>query len=337
MSAPDISVVIPTLSRAPSLRRMLETLAAQETGGAFTYEVVVVDNGSTDDTRSTIERMSGTFPVPLRCVGEPRRGRPVALNTGLRHASGEIFVITDDDLEVTPDWLQGFRRCFAEEHPDGVAGRVLPRWVNGLPTWLGPEALQDVNRLGLGLLDHGDRRLSSRDKRYCRWVGGNMAIRREAVERVGGFDTRMVRGQDREYYERCAQEGLVLCYEPAALAYHLVGDDRLTPAYFRRWRARQGRYDAYLLDWRMSDLLTILPLWWYRDAGLAVGRLCRASWMRRPSWERFRQELVLRHALSVWLRRLQLWPRWWATVLTGRNWLPAPEITVWPTAHTGRA
>lgn len=336
-SSPDLSVVIPTLNRAEGLRRTLETIGQQQTDGRFTFEVIVVDNGSTDGTRQAVEAMQTSFPVPLRWVAEPRRGRPVALNTGFRHAAGEIFVITDDDLEVTPAWLQEFWRCFQEERPDGVAGRVLPRWVDGLPAWLGPEALQDLNRLGLGLLDHGERRLSSRTKRYCRWVGGNMAIRRDAVERVGGFDVRMVRGQDREYYERCVERGLVICYEPVALAYHLVGADRLTPAYFRRWRTRQGHYDAYLLPWRKSDLLTILPLWWYRDACLAAGRWCRASWARRPSWERFREELALRHVAGVWWRRAQLWPRWWATVLTGRGWLPAPETTVWPAPRAGGA
>ncbi len=329
---PDLTVVIPTLNRAASLARTLETLAAQETGGSFTYEVVVVDNGSTDATAAVLARLARTFPVPLRRVAEPRRGRPYALNAGMREAAGAIFVITDDDLLITPGWLRAFWRCFQDERPDGVAGRVLPRWTDGPPAWLANGAQMDLNRLGLGCLDHGERRVSSRAGRYCRWVGGNMAIRRAAVQHVGGFDGRMIRGQDREFYERCVERGLVICYEPAALAHHLIGADRVTPAYFRRWRARQGAYDAYLVPWRKTDVLTLLPLWWYGRTLRSLGRWLAAAVTRRPWAERFRHELSLRHAGSIWVRRLQLWPRWWATVLTGRDWLPAPDTTVWPTA-----
>ena len=354
---PDMSVIIPTLNRASSLARTLETLAAQETDGAFTpphgspalecgeerespkgdspkpralargagftYEVVVVDNGSTDDTADTIARLARAFPVPLRRVTEPRRGRPQALNTGLREAAGAMFVVTDDDLLISPGWLRAFWRCFQEERPDGVAGRVLPRWTGGSPAWLANGAQADLNRLGLGCLDHGAQRISSRSGRYCRWVGGNMAIRRQAVERVGGFDERFIRGQDREFYERCVEQGLVICYEPEALAHHLVGADRVTPAYFRRWRGRQGAYDAYLLPWRRADLLTIVPLWWYGRTLRTLGQWAASVVRRRPWAERFRHELALRHAGSVWARRLQLWPRWWLTVVTGRPHLPA--------------
>lgn len=332
---PDLSVIIPTLNRAASLARTLETLAVQDTNGAFTYEVVVVDNGSTDNTASLLARLRTTFPVALRRVQEPRRGRPYALNAGMREAAGAIFVVTDDDLLITPGWLRAFWRCFQEEQPDGVAGRVLPRWTEGAPSWLGNGAPVDLNRLGLGCLDHGTQRVNSRTGRYCRWVGGNMAIRRAAVERVGGFDGRMIRGQDREYYERCAAQGLVICYEPEALAHHLIGADRVTPAYFRRWRARQGAYDAYLLPWRTADLLTVLPRWWYGRLLRAAGRWAASVAMGRPWTERFRHELALRHAAGVWGRRLQLWPRWWATMLTGRPWLPMPETTVWPATAPG--
>lgn len=324
---PDLSVILPTLNRAVSLARTLETLAAQQTGGAFTYEVVVVDNGCTDDTPAVIARLQPTFPVSLRRVHEPHRGRPYALNAGMREAAGAIFAVTDDDLLLTPGWLRAFWHCFQEERPDGVAGRVLPRWTDGPPAWLANGAPMDLNRLGLGCLDHGERRINTQGGRYCRWVGGNMAIRREAAERVGGFDERFIRGQDREYYERCVERGLALCYEPEALAYHLVGADRVTPAYFRRWRGRQGAYDAYLMPWRKGDLLTIVPLWWYRRTFQLLGRWAAAVLLRRPWAERFRHELALRHAASIWGRRVQLWPRWWLTVVTGRPWLPPMRDT----------
>lgn len=324
-AAPAMSVVIPTLNRADSLQETLQALARQETAGRFAYEVVVVDNGSTDATRQHVTDLSRTFPAPLRYVHEPRRGRPMALNAGLRAAAGRIVVITDDDLLPAPQWLAAFWSAFQEPGTDGVAGRVLPIWPNGRPSWMTPEVLQSLSRLGLGCLDHGEERLCSRDRRNCRWVGGNMAIRREAVERIGGFDERMIRGQDREFYERCIERGLTVWYEPAALASHKLTADRLTPAYLRRWRHRQGYYDAYLMPWRVSHLLTIMPLAWYlKVLGTAahwVGLHAGGSW-----WARFHAELVLRQEASAGWHRLRLWPRWWLTVLSGRSFLP-PAMT----------
>ena len=154
-----------------------------------------------------------------------------------------------------------------------------------------------------------------------RWIGGNLAIRRDVIERVGGYDVRMIRAQDTEYYWRCIRQGVEVVYEPGALAYHKLGDGRLTPAYFRRWRRRTGYYHAYLVPWRKYHLLTLMPLRWYSQTLASLTCWLTLSLTRGPWLERFRAELRLREAWGLWLHRLQLWPLWMLAVITGRPFL----------------
>lgn len=315
---PDCSVIIATRQRAESVRETLQALACQETAGGFTYEVLVVDNGSTDQTRRMVKDLQSRFPVPLRYRYEARLGKPWALNTGIREARGQMLAFTDDDVLPHATWLHALWRCCLEEEADGVSGRVLPRWIAPTPAWLTEDT---VKRLGasLGCVDHGLHRLRSRQHpRGCWWVGGNMAVRRTVVQRIGGFDVRMDRAEDTQYYEQCLRHGLNVVYEPAALAYHPVGADRMTAAHFRRWNDVTGYYHAYLVPWKPAHLLAIMPCWWYRQMlGFGMAWL-RALASRRPWVDRFYYELRGRRHLSLWFHRLQSWPWGLREVLRGR-------------------
>jgi GT2 family glycosyltransferase len=318
--SPDFTVILATRNRAAQLARILPRLGAQATGGAFAYDVLVVDNGSTDETRRLVDGCRGIFPVPLHCVYEGQAGKSNALNTGMAEALGRIFAFTDDDTRPASNWLQALWTCFCEEPAVAVTGKVPPQWIVPPPAWLTEEAFRGIG--ALGCVDHGARRLRSTDGQDCRWVGGNLAIRREAAERVGPFDVRLERGQDTDYYRRAVAAGLAVVYEPAAIVYHEIPPERLTKDYFRHWYHRAGRYRAELLPWKRQHLVTIMPRERYRRmASSARGWLgCRPR--GGPWWQQFRYELMLREDLSTWFRRLQLWPRWWLTVLTGRSFMP---------------
>lgn len=300
----DLSVIIPTRNRAERLTAVLADLQAQRAAGAFTFEVLVVNNGSTDATSDVIRRHAEAAPGQVREVCEGQPGRPFALNAGLAQALGAIIVMTDDDLRLPPDWLAAYHCAFQDATVDGVAGRVLPRWTAPRPAWLDDEA---VRLLGLGCVDHGSaaRRSAEGD---CRWVGGNMALRRRVFDSVGNFDTRLIRGQDEELYRRCVARGLTILYEPAAVAHHEVGAERMTPQYFRSWHDRAGYYRAYGVPWRWTHALTIVPVWRYgRMAGWAA-RWLACALLRKPWWSRFYVELRLREEIGLWRHRLAQWP-----------------------------
>ena len=309
--SPDISIILATRNRAESLRDTLAALARQETGGTFTYEVLVVDNGSTDSTRRVVETLQPAFPAPLRYLYEPRPGKPFALNTGLPQARGQVFAFLDDDIVPSPTWLASLRTCFVEEAADGVAGRIIPDWVDGRPEWLTDDVMRALGTLGC--LDFGPARTVMTDDGW--WVGGNMAFRRELAARLGGYDVRRLRGQDVELFHRFIQAGVKIVYEPSAVARHRIGAYRLTPAHFRRWHERSGYYRAYSWPWKPKHLVTLMPLYAYRDL-----LRCLSRWwlMRREGeqrWLRFAYECKARALWQALVHRLQLWPQGCLTVL----------------------
>ncbi|MBV8154167.1 MAG: glycosyltransferase [Candidatus Eremiobacteraeota bacterium] len=109
---PRISVVIATKDRARYLERAIESLAAS--AGAPTFEIVVADNGSTDDTRAVVERKNETTGLPIRYVFEPQPNRGKARNRAIAIAEGEIVAFCDDDVNVPADWLGAHSRAHTD-------------------------------------------------------------------------------------------------------------------------------------------------------------------------------------------------------------------------------
>ena len=240
------SILIATFNRAAVLRQTLDSLAALRPEGS--WEVIVIDNNSPDDTRQVVEAAAATFPVPLRYVFEAEPGRSAALNRGFRAAEGELLVTTDDDVKVEPDWLDRIAAGFETHGCDYLGGRVLPVWPGALPAWL--PARNEVLCGVIAVLDYG-----ASPFRYGARVplGVNMAIRREALRRAGEFDPRVGRkagtllGQEvREWCVRAHAAGLVGYYVPDVVVHHLIPQDRLTKSYFRRWYYWRGVSRAIL-------------------------------------------------------------------------------------------
>jgi glycosyltransferase involved in cell wall biosynthesis len=135
--APAVSVIICTYNRAPSLRATLRSLADTRGRPEISWEVIVVDNNSSDDTRTAVEEFAGTSGLSVRYLFEGRQGKSFALNTGIVAARGEVLAFTDDDVEVASGWVTGIWEGFqkhdcagiGEDHPRladaeaGLAGR----------------------------------------------------------------------------------------------------------------------------------------------------------------------------------------------------------------------
>jgi glucosyl-dolichyl phosphate glucuronosyltransferase len=240
------SILIATFNRAAVLQKTLESLACLQPHGS--WEVIVIDNNSPDDTRQVVEAATRTFPVPLRYVYEREAGRSAALNSGFRVARGAILVTTDDDVRVEPDWLDRIAAGLDAHGCDYIGGRVLPVWPGDVPHWL--PARKAVLCGVLAVLDYGPEPI-----RYGVRVplGVNMAIRRDALRRAGYFDNRIGRkagtllGQEvREWCVRAHAAGLVGYYVADVVVHHLIPQDRLTKSYFRRWYYWRGVSRAIL-------------------------------------------------------------------------------------------
>jgi glycosyltransferase involved in cell wall biosynthesis len=274
-----ISVVIATRDRAELLQGTLESLRRQESPGC-PFEILIVDNASTDATPEVVNRAASLSPVPIVYLTESKPGKSHALNTAVGHARGDLLVFTDDDVLPSPGWLAAYARSFSETGADYAAGRILPLWEALPPRWLSPE-LYGV----LAIPDGGTRRLpvSGGINEHIMPLGANMAVRRHVLDRVGGWNPELGKlkgtsrtGEDHEFALRVAAAGYAGIYEPEAAVLHRVPADRLRLGYFVHWFYDNGGIEARLEQEYPSTghyVLNVPRYHWrllFRDLGLAT-------------------------------------------------------------------
>lgn len=240
MTAPLITVAICTRDRARHLRAALESVMGQTLDGDE-FELLVVDNGSRDDTPAVVR----SFGARVRALHEPVAGLSRARNLALAQANAPLIAYLDDDAVAEPGWLAALAERFAADPLVGaVGGRTLPAFESPPPRWLHPDLL-----LCLSVVNWGATACELRAPRFL--VGANMAFRTAAARAAGGFRTDLGRvgenllsGEEQDLVERLEAAGYRTWYEPEATVHHHIPAGRLT----RRWllaRARgQGAADA---------------------------------------------------------------------------------------------
>ena len=272
MAATDsISVLICTYNRAELLTQTLEALSRTTTPDACAVEIVVVDNNSTDDTPGVVRRAAASGRIPIRYVHERHQGKSFALNAGLSVTRGDIIALTDDDVLPSTDWLVRIVSNFrTAEDVVFVFGKVAPRWAVPPPPEMLTIRARDIWG-PLALVDYGDETIQYDAATFGTRrlpVGANLAIRRDAIERVGGWRTdlgkvnnTLIAGEDHELCVRLFLAGLYSgVYDPTVSVRHLVPASRLNRRYFRRWFYWHGRTMARMADAVYLDLdLTRVP------------------------------------------------------------------------------
>lgn len=235
----DISVVLATYNRAASLRVTLESFSSLVSPADLTWELLVVDNNSTDATRDVVESFAGTAGFPTRYIFEKEQGKSIALNAGVAQARGEIIAFTDDDVLIHQDWLANLKRTFDEVDCSAVAGKVIPRWNHPKPDWLKMEGQFAVTNF-----DHGDEPKEIRIPP----IGANSAFRKDIFREHGLFrldlgpngSRHAITCEDWEFGERLIRAGEKIAYCPTAIVYHPVDPDRTTKRYFLSWYYYNG-------------------------------------------------------------------------------------------------
>jgi glycosyltransferase involved in cell wall biosynthesis len=238
-SRPTATVLICTYNRADLLGETLDSLALSRTDG-LSWNVIVVDNNSTDNTYKAVASRIANFPVELRYLFEGHQGKSNALNTGLSETDAAIVVFTDDDVRVGEAWLEGACRPMLEDPSiDYTGGPVFPLWESPCPSWL-DQTRSDLWGT-LAILDYGPDRFIFEERRRV-LLGANMAVRRTLIERIGGFDPALGRrgqsllGQEQaEFFCRSRAISARGLYVPTMSLRHHVPARRLTRAYFREW------------------------------------------------------------------------------------------------------
>lgn len=219
-AGPSVSVAVCTRGRPDALARCLASLARSERGWT---ELLVVDDGPSEDTRAVVAGWADARYVPA-----PAGGLSSARNVALREAAGAVIAFVDDDTEVDRRWLGRLRGHFADPGVASVTGLVLPASLEA--------PAQVVFEKVLGGFSRGYRALTfdpaflARTRRHAPPVwkvgaGANMALRRGAVQAVGGFDERLGAGaagcsEDSELWYRLLAAGWTCRYEPASVVHH---------------------------------------------------------------------------------------------------------------------
>lgn len=244
----DITALIGTYNRSGLLRGAIERMLAQDTGG-LRYELIIVDNNSTDDTRQVVESFIAQGHSHVRYLFEGRQGVSHARNLGIANARAPIVALTDDDVRVAADWLSSIVRAF-KAHPeaDFIGGKVLPEWPHEPPAWLTKD-----HWAPLAILDYGDKPLRLEHAKSRTLITANFAARRKVFDEVGMFLPRFQRvkdfigsTEDHEFQLRMYGAGLRGRYCPDIVATAAVQEERLLKAYHRRWHAGHGMFSAMM-------------------------------------------------------------------------------------------
>jgi len=245
---PVLSVVVCTLDQADYLRKALGSLFEQTLSRAD-YEVLVVDNGSTDSTKHVVASFPGF--VNLRYLYDPVPGLSHARNLGWQQARGRYVAYLDDDAVASPRWLERIRDRFETlvPRPAGVGGRILGIWEAEKPAWLGDD-LQPY----LSIVDWPASPMFLDESRFY-LAGTNVCYARTALAECGGFPTDLGRkgllllSNEELWMQRILlSRGKPLWYDPEILVHHHIKAHRLTPDWFLERFFWQGVSDALLED-----------------------------------------------------------------------------------------
>lgn len=290
--AMNITVILCTYNRCQILAKALSSVARSRLPESVAWEVLVVDNNSRDRTRDVVADFCRRYPGRFRYLFESHPGKSYALNSGIAEARGDIVAFMDDDVTVEPTWLQNLTAPLLKGKWAGCGGRIVPVWNCTPPPWLpdtGQRALAPLAIFDLG--PEAGRLLEAP-------FGTNMAFTKAMFTSYGGFRTDLgpspaneIRGEDSEFASRLLAADERLWYEPSAIVYHPVPQDRLRREYFQTWWFDKGR-SGIRADGISSDMKLVLagvPLRLLRQLAVWTARWALAF----PPSRRFSNKLTV--------------------------------------------
>lgn len=251
---PAISVVICTYNRDKFIGEALKCLANQSLATDL-YEIIVVDNKSTDNTAAIAKKFIATHPeLNARYVLEPNKGLSFARNRGIEEAKAPIITYIDDDAEVTPGFLQSIVSFMqADNTVAGIGGKVIPKYSESEePKWMS-RYLDGM----VGRIDYGDA--TKRFDSTMKYPGGcNMTYTKEILQKAGGFNNKLTfRADDKYIFFQVTKYNDNIYYLPEASLYHNIDRDRLTFTNFKKLFLKSGNEEKIRVQSEKGSLAVV--------------------------------------------------------------------------------
>jgi len=242
--ATGITVILCTYNRCESLRLALNSVAQSVLPPSISWEVLVVDNNSHDQTREVAQEFIARYPGRFRYLFEPTPGKSHALNSGIAFTAAPILAFMDDDVQVDPHWLQLLTDPLVNGTWSGTGGRILPEAGFVPPRWL--DAGRPYALAPLAVFDLGVEQRELTESPF----GTNMAFRASMFAKHGGFRTDLgpvstfaFKNEDTEFGFRLLEKGERFLYVASAVVYHAVPQARVKKSYFLEWWYLKARAD----------------------------------------------------------------------------------------------
>lgn len=237
-----LTAIICTYNRARYVGKLLESIAANDLAKTE-YELLLVDNNCTDNTREVCEAFAAAHPdVIFRYTTESEQGLSAAKNRGIKEAKGDIIVYIDDDALVDPWYLRTYAEWFAT-HPETMAcgGPIEPLYETSEPDWMTPY----TKALLTAWMNYGEKVREYPRGRYP--GGGNAAYRKEVFEQVGGFNTALGRkggnlmgSEEKDIFDKMHTLNMQILYLPEPVLHHCIPQAKLEKLYFDRLTLQMG-------------------------------------------------------------------------------------------------
>ena len=272
-----LSVIICTYNRDKYIYNVLQSLA-ENTLPAEQYEIVLVDNNCTDNTKAECERFVRDYPkVTFRYFVETDQGLSYARNKGIKESRGDILVYVDDDALVNEEYLQAYADFFGQ-HPDieAAGGPIIPKYETEEPAWMS----HFTKVLITSYKYHGDKVREFPGNDFP--GGGNAAYRAAVFEKVGLFNVdlgrkgdSLVGAEEKDIFDKMTTLGMRFYYLPNAILYHLIPEKKLSKEYFDKLTYSIGKSERMrtlaIGKWKYAKRLISECIKWAAAIVLCIG------------------------------------------------------------------
>jgi hypothetical protein len=268
----DISIIICTYNRAKKIRNTIKSILNTEIPAELKVELIVVNNGSTDDTDNVIKNLENdNTKIELKLIHETKSGKSNALNKALEYVSGDIIVFTDDDVTVDKKWLVEINSaCKRYPECNCFGGKIVAIYPPYIPEWLDINNSMKFLKSVFVDRDEGNKEVVYSEKTVSKTPGGaNMFLRKRIIDKIGLFNTELGPtwdylgfSEDTEYCQRILSCGEKIMYIPSVIVYHPVYEERLTKQYLLKWQYFCGRSEVRRVNgYRYENKILGVPIY----------------------------------------------------------------------------